>query len=105
MKLRFLAMATVCAAALTTPAMAHEGWYLGLGGGYDGANSVSLTSVANPRFNPSTGSSDSGIGALSVGYGWESGWRRMAPRIRSGRISWSPCAASVSMKPLFRGSF
>ena len=35
MKLRLLAMATVAAAALSTPALAGEGWYLGLGGGWD----------------------------------------------------------------------
>ena len=46
MKLRLLAMATVAAAALSTPALAGDGWYLGLGGGYDDQNGISGTSVS-----------------------------------------------------------
>ena len=45
MKLRLLAMATVAAAALSTPALAGEGWYLGLGGGWDHQHSIGVDSV------------------------------------------------------------
>src|SRR5215475_4607888 len=76
MKLRLLAMATVAAAALTTPALAGDGWYLGLGGGWDGQNGVRGVSVPAPSLlNGKTNSSDSAIGAVSVGYKWAEGWR------------------------------
>ena len=48
MKLRLLAMATVAAAALSTPAMAGDGWYLGLGGGFDEQSGIRGTSVSVP---------------------------------------------------------
>ena len=48
MKLRLLAMATVAAAALSTPAMAGDGWYLGLGGGWDNQTGIRGTSVPAP---------------------------------------------------------
>ena len=76
MKLRMLAMATVAAAALSTPALAGEGWYLGLGGGWDQQESVNYRSVPAPgllNFNSPT--SDNFIGMVSVGYGWGGGWR------------------------------
>jgi opacity protein-like surface antigen len=77
MKLRLLAMATVAAAALSTPAMAGEGWYLGLGGGYDNQKSFSATSVPRvPTFSPSVNAKDSAIGAIAIGYAWsDTGWR------------------------------
>src|SRR5215475_9194659 len=76
MKLRLLAMATVAAAALTTPALAGDGWYLGLGGGWDGQNGIRGVSVPQPsQLNGKTDSSDSAIGAVSVGYKWAEGWR------------------------------
>lgn len=76
MKLRMLAMATVAAAALSTPAMAGQGWYLGLGGGYSGQESQTFTSVPRPATGSLTfPSSDNAIGMLSVGYAWGNGWR------------------------------
>ena len=76
MKLRMLAMATVAAAALSTPAMAGDGWYLGIGGGWDNqlgynARSNGATTGAATKIN----SKDSAIGMLSIGYKWAEGWR------------------------------
>ena len=68
MNLRMLAMATVAAAALSTPALAGEGWYLGLGGGWDQQESVSHVSVPRPATGSlNTPTSDNFIGAVSVG--------------------------------------
>ncbi|HKD47042.1 MAG TPA: outer membrane beta-barrel protein, partial [Rhizomicrobium sp.] len=77
MKLRLLALATVAAAALSTPAMAGDGWYLGLGGGYDAQNGLSLRSVPNPNaLTVKAQSSDNAIGAIAIGYGFPgTGWR------------------------------
>src|SRR5579863_210224 len=76
MKLRLLAMATVAAAALSTPAMAGDGWYLGLGGGWDGQNSASGRSVPTPSFVGTVNHADNAIGAISIGYSWaDTGWR------------------------------
>src|SRR5471030_3124986 len=73
MKLRLLAMATVCAAALSTPALAGQGWYLGLGGGYDNQQAINLKPNSTAAF--AVGAQDSGIGVLAIGYKWTSGWR------------------------------
>ncbi|MBA2588788.1 MAG: outer membrane beta-barrel protein, partial [Alphaproteobacteria bacterium] len=76
MKLRMLAMATVAAAALSTPALAGDGWYLGLGGGFDNQVGYRLRSVPAPgTLNAKINSQDSAIGVLSVGYKWAEGWR------------------------------
>ncbi len=40
MKIRMLALAGVAAVALSAPAHAAEGWYLGLGGGYDNMSNL-----------------------------------------------------------------
>ncbi len=42
MKLRMIALAGVAVAALSSPAIAGEGWYLGLGGGYASEAEVDL---------------------------------------------------------------
>src|SRR3954462_10650283 len=76
MKFRLLAMATVAAAALSTPAMAGEGWYLGLGGGWDNQPGIRGTSVKAPAlFNQKTNANDNFIGAIAIGYKWAEGWR------------------------------
>src|SRR6476659_11065086 len=76
MKLRLLAMATVAAAALTTPALAGDGWYLGLGGGWDGQTGYRMQSVPAPTVvNAKVNSQGSAIGAVSIGYKWAEGWR------------------------------
>ncbi len=65
MKLRLLAMASVAAAALSTPAFAGDGWYLGLGGGYSGQQSFTASSLAIPgTSNLAFGKSDNGIGVV-----------------------------------------
>src|SRR5215469_95860 len=74
MKIRMLALAGVAAVALSAPAHAEEGWYIGLGGGYDHANTIRTESVATGQFVP-VGISSSGLIALSLGYGWDSGLR------------------------------
>ena len=75
MKLRLLAMATVAAAALSTPALAGDGWYLGLGGGWDNQPGIRGTSVQAPTFSQKTNSNDNFIGAIAIGYKWAEGWR------------------------------
>src|SRR3569833_2595981 len=76
MKLRLLALATVAAAALSTPAMAGTGWYLGLGGGWDNQLGYRTTSVPAPGLlNSKVSSSDDAIGAAAIGYAFEGGWR------------------------------
>src|ERR1700750_1701675 len=71
MKLRMLVMATVAAAALSTPAIAGDGWYLGLGGGW--ANQLGFTGRTNGASSGTAqkiNSQDSFLGAISVGYKW-----------------------------------
>ena len=76
MKLRLLAMATVAAAALSTPALAGDGWYLGLGGGWD--NQIGYQRHVRCRLLPAlprSNSSDNAIGAARDrlclgGTGW-----------------------------------
>src|ERR1051325_5870258 len=76
MKLRLLAMATVAAAAISTPALAGDGWYLGLGGGWDMQTGYRMQSVPAPTvFNAKVNSEDSAIGAIAVGYKWPEGFR------------------------------
>ncbi|HTC84306.1 MAG TPA: outer membrane beta-barrel protein, partial [Rhizomicrobium sp.] len=75
MKLRLLAMATVAAAAFTTPALAGEGWYLGLGGGWDSQTGYRMTSVPAPAINGKLNSNDAAIGAVAIGYKWPEGFR------------------------------
>src|SRR5882757_1057626 len=76
MKLRLLAMATVAAAALSTPALAGDGWYLGLGGGWDNQLGYNVTSVPKPANTGKVSAKDSAIGAIAIGYSWaDTGWR------------------------------
>src|ERR1700761_2586571 len=76
MKLRLLALATVAAAALSTPALAADGWYLGLGGGWDNQSGYRITSVpAAGTLNSKVSSSDNAIGVAAIGYAFEGGWR------------------------------
>ena len=67
MKLRLLAMATVAAAALSTPALAGDGWYLGLGGGWDNQPGIRGVSATAPTlFNQKTNANDNFIGAIAI---------------------------------------
>ncbi|MEP6829388.1 MAG: outer membrane beta-barrel protein, partial [Rhizomicrobium sp.] len=76
MNIRMLALAGVAAVALSAPAhAATEGWYLGLGGGYDQMTSVKAQSAPFPANFTRVGNSDSGIGMASFGYSWASGFR------------------------------
>ena len=76
MKIRMLALAGVAAAALSAPAhAATEGWYLGLGGGYDNMPTVNAHSAPFPSNVVRMSNSDSGIGILAFGYSWASGIR------------------------------
>src|SRR5881396_199199 len=70
MKLRLLALATVAAAAFSTPALAGDGWYLGLGGGWDGQTGYNIKSVTTPTLLPGNkvSTQDSAVGAVAVGY-------------------------------------
>ena len=75
MKIRMLAMAGVAALALSTPAMAADGWYLGLGGGWDNQLGINARSNGGTGAATKINSQDSAIGAVSVGYKWAEGWR------------------------------
>jgi hypothetical protein len=75
MKIRMIALAGVAALALSTPAMAAEGWYLGLGGGWDGQSSIKATSQVNTNFFGSSKSGGAAIVAGTVGYAWDNGLR------------------------------
>ena len=66
MKLRLLAMATVAAAAFSTPALAGDGWYLGLGGGWDNQVGYNVKSVGTPSVIGKTNAKDSAIGAIAT---------------------------------------
>jgi outer membrane protein OmpA-like peptidoglycan-associated protein len=77
MKIRMLALAGAAAVALSAPATAApEGWYLGLAGGYDNMPTVNSRSAPFPTAGVvPVDHSDSGIGMLSFGYSWASGFR------------------------------
>jgi len=74
MKIRMLALAGVAAVAMSAPAHAGDGWYLGLGGGYDSMSSIH-TSSALATGDFSTKTQAGAIIAGSFGYGWASGLR------------------------------
>ncbi len=75
MKIRMLALAGVAAVALSAPAHAGDGWYLGLGAGYDSMSSIHTSSVTIPTQTFSTKTQAGAIIAGSFGYGWTSGLR------------------------------
>src|SRR5580658_1956605 len=75
MKIRMIAWARVAALALSTPAMANEDGYLGLGAGWDLQKGVNVTSVTVPTFTSKEKSSSGAIIAGSVGYVWDNGIR------------------------------
>src|SRR4051812_27092238 len=84
MKIRMIALAGVAALALSTPAMAVEGWYLGLGAGYDQQNGIKGTSVPFPTtFSGKSNSSNGPLLAGAFGYSWDGGLRI------EDEISWS----------------
>src|ERR1700761_8483725 len=84
MKIRMIALAGVAAMALGTPAMAADGWYLGLGAGWDHQNGFNGTSVPLPTtFTGKSKSSDGPLIAGSFGYAWDNGFRL------EDEISWS----------------
>jgi outer membrane protein OmpA-like peptidoglycan-associated protein/opacity protein-like surface antigen len=69
MKLRSIALAGVATLALSAPASAstYQGWYLGLGAGWDWADNVKIESggsFVKARFH------DDVLGVASVGYKW-----------------------------------
>src|SRR5690348_1826079 len=64
MKIRLIALAGVAALALSTPAMAAQGWYLGLGAGWDQQTDLKFRSVPSPT---STQIAKSKAGALVAG--------------------------------------
>ena len=75
MKIRLIALAGVAALALSTPAMAAQGWYLGLGAGWDQQNALKFRSVPTPTNIQTAKSKDGALIVGSVGYGWDSGLR------------------------------
>ena len=76
MKIRMIALAGVAALALSTPAMAAEGWYLGLGAGWDQQTGIKATSAPLPgAFAGRTQASNAAIIAGSAGYAFGNGFR------------------------------
>ena len=75
MKIRTIALLSVTAALLTGPAAAQaEGWYLGLGAGWDNPNNTHFL-VSNGGGNGSINTRDTAAYSGAVGYEWGSGWR------------------------------
>src|SRR6185503_2325236 len=69
MKLRLIALATVAASALASPAMAAEGWYLGLAGGIADQQDIDYYSTTFPTTVKGGIPTDmGGIVGLNVGY-------------------------------------
>src|ERR1700690_3795704 len=64
MKIRAIALASAAMFLLAGPASAGEGWYLGLGGGWDQLNQINLT---DPAATPTTGSLKTNGGAIAIG--------------------------------------
>src|SRR5215831_7540590 len=78
MKLRTIVLAGVAAAALSAgPAMATEtqGWYLGLGVGWDHMEPVHVVTAPPASINGRLGMLDNAMVAGSFGYKWTSGLR------------------------------
>ena len=77
MKLRMIALAGVAASALAaaSPAMASEGWYLGLGGGIAQQNGVSVVSTRNAAIGGKVESETGGLALISLGYKFDNMFR------------------------------
>ncbi len=74
MKLRTIALAGVAVAALSSPASAGTGWYLGLGAGWSQLDPVNYTH-ASPAYNVTKAHDSSAVFAGSFGYKFEGGFR------------------------------
>src|SRR5579862_7487 len=75
MKIRLAALAGVAALALSTPAMAADGWYVGLGGGWDNQDNINAHSTSGTTIPGKLSSSGSGIIAGAFGYSFGDGLR------------------------------
>ena len=76
MKLRLIALAGVAMTAIAaSPAVAAEGWYLGLGGGIAQQNGVSVRSTINPAVNGKVETETGGLALLSMGYKFDNNFR------------------------------
>src|SRR3569833_631010 len=75
MKIRLIALAGVAAMALASPAMAAEGWYLGLSAGLATQDSVKYASTLVPATTGRIGIDSGGIVALQTGYKFENNLR------------------------------
>jgi outer membrane protein OmpA-like peptidoglycan-associated protein len=71
MKLRYLALSGAALLAFVSPALAGQGWYIGLGAGWDTLNNTNITGTfVNGKIN----SNDSALVIGSLGYKWHN-WR------------------------------
>jgi predicted porin len=76
MKNRLLAVAGLAALVLSTPAMAGDGWYAGVGVGFDHPTGVRFNSpYASPPSSISVKNGDGAIVVPSAGYKWDIGLR------------------------------
>src|SRR5437868_7109140 len=78
MKLRSIALAGVALAALSaSPALANDtqGWYLGLGVGYDHMTAIPLVTAPPPSVHADLRQQDGVMVAGSFGYKWASNLR------------------------------
>src|ERR1700754_4110802 len=97
MKIRMIALAGVTALALSTPAMAAEGWYLGLGGGWDHQNGIRGTSSVAPTVTGVAKSEDGAIIAGTFGYAWDNGLRLEAEDAYTSHDFSNPIGGSSSI--------
>src|SRR5258708_2911786 len=78
MKLRSIVLTGVALAALSvTPALANDtqGWYLGLGAGYDHMDPIHVVTAPPPSVAARLGQQDMAMVAGGFGYKWASGLR------------------------------
>src|SRR6185369_14847475 len=108
MKLRSIVLAGVAAAALSAgPAMANDtqGWYIGLGVGYDHQEPLRIQ-VAPPFTSVvRLGHSDNAMAAGSFGYKWSSGLRLEFEASYSWHDTHAGVPPTESGAPVFTGTF
>src|SRR4051812_15233993 len=75
MKLRLIATTALAAVCLSSPAFAAEGWYLGIGAGWDHQAGIHVQTTTPPIQTARLNSDDGALFVGSLGYGWESGLR------------------------------
>lgn len=68
MRLKTIALAALISAAATVPALAGDGFYVGLGAGWDGQNNISLDELRPPFASGQISTNDGAIIAGTLGF-------------------------------------